>query len=548
MSSQDNSIEEIGRQLNSLESRLARLESILLNIDVKNINIPGEQVRSIASLPASEQLNEEEKDFESRFGRFGLAWMGNIILLFGIAFLTQYLLNIGQRTLSVILGYVASVSIYYLADYLKKSNHIMSFIFKMNALVILYYMTLRLHFFSLSPILPGKAISIILLCLIVVLQVYLSIRDKSQSFAALSVVFVMATAMFSETTHFMLILVSLASAGAAYLYYRYKWEPLLIFTIVLSYIAFFLWLVGNPLMGHPMKLVPDHNYCIIYLFAVGAIYSAVLLLRKRDGSDDLFLTGLTVVNGIFFTLLLTCVVLGFFSKNYVTLFTIITLCCLLYSTVLHSGSDWNFASAYYALYGFMTMSIALYGLFGLPRIYLVLPVQSLIVVSMALWFRNRLIIVMNSMLFLTMLFAYLITSKSINGANFSFALVSLISARIINWKRSRLQIKTDLIRNLYLFTSFFMVLYALYHALPGHLITISWTLTALIYFLLSLILKNVKYRYMALGTMICAAFYLFIIDLAKIELIYRVLALLFLAAISIGISIYYTNRIKKTDI
>jgi hypothetical protein len=46
--------------------------------------------------------------------------------------------------------------------------------------------------------------------------------------------------------------------------------------------------------------------------------------------------------------------------------------------------------------------------------------------------------------------------------------------------------------------------------------------------------------------MICAAIYLFIVDLARIELIYRVLALLFLSAISIGISIYYTNRIKKS--
>jgi uncharacterized membrane protein len=72
-------------------------------------------------------------------------------------------------------------------------------------------------------------------------------------------------------------------------------------------------------------------------------------------------------------------------------------------------------------------------------------------------------------------------------------------------------------------------------------------MAALLYFLLSFILKNVKYRYMALGTMICTAFYLFIIDMARIDIIYRVLAFLFLAAISIGISIYYTNRIKKSD-
>jgi len=92
-----------------------------------------------------------------------------------------------------------------------------------------------------------------------------------------------------------------------------------------------------------------------------------------------------------------------------------------------------------------------------------------------------------------------------------------------------------------------MVLYALIHAVPKQFVTLSWTLAALVYFLISILLKNVKYRYMALGTVICAAFYLFIVDLARIEIVYRVLALLFLAAISIGISIYYTNRIKKSD-
>jgi len=240
------------------------------------------------------------------------------------------------------------------------------------------------------------------------------------------------------------------------------------------------------------------------------------------------------------------VVLRYFPSDYVGLFSIITICCLIYSTILHTKSDWNFASAYYALYGFMAMSIALYGLIGLPRIYLLLAVQSLIVVSMALWFRNRLIVIMNSFLLLIILLVYLLSSTSVNSVNISFALITLISARIVNWKRSRLKIETDLIRNLYLAEGFFMVLYALFHAVPKQFITLSWTIAALLYFLLSFLLKNVKYRYMALGTMICAAIYLFIRDLANIELIYRVLALLVLSAISIGISIYYTNRIKKS--
>jgi hypothetical protein len=193
----------------------------------------------------------------------------------------------------------------------------------------------------------------------------------------------------------------------------------------------------------------------------------------------------------------------------------------------------------------MAMSIFLYGMVGFPDAYLLLSLQSLIVVSIALWFRNRLIIIMNSLLFLAILFIYLATSKSVDGANFSFAIVSLVSARIINWQRERLMIKTDLIRNLYLVIGFFMVMLALFHAVPKQFVALSWTIAALLYFGLSFVLRNVKYRYMALGTMISAAIYLFVVDLARIEVIYRVLALLFLAIVSIGISIYYTNRIRK---
>jgi hypothetical protein len=316
---------------------------------------------------------------------------------------------------------------------------------------------------------------------------------------------------------------------------------------MLVYVAFFMWLFGNPIMDHPLQMLTDHQYGYLYLFVLGGCFSLMPLLRKNDESTDDLLIGATILNGIFFTLLLTLISTKFFSDGYVVMFSAVTVCCLIYSIVLKYISDWKFASAFFALYGFLAMSISLYGMVGLPKVYLLLSVQSLIVVSMALWFRNRLIIVMNSLLFLTILLVYMLSQKSVDGVNFSLALVPLISARIINWQRERLNIKTDLIRNLYLIEGFFMVLFALYHGLPRQFVTLSWTGAALLYFFLSFLLKNIKYRYMALGTMICAAIYLFIIDLASIGIIYRVLALLFLALVSIGISVYYSNRIKRSS-
>lgn len=546
MADQESEIDKLRSQLNSMDLRLRRLESAFAYTDPKNLIASQEQPQAIEGADP-DYLTSEEKGLESQIGRFGLAWMGNIVLLFGITFLTQYLMNLGHQLVAVILGYTASASIFYVADYLKKTNNHLSFMFRMNAQVLLFYITLRLHFFSAEPLIQNRALSIILLLLIVSLQAYLSIRNRSQAFASLSVLFLLTAAVVSDSTLFILPLIILTAGGAMIYLVRYNWKPLFVITIILTYACFAIWLIGDPLMGHPVKLITDGYLSAICLLLLGGIYSIVLIFRDKDASSDDFLIGVTITNGILFTLLLLFIVLSFFSSSYVTLFAGITAGCLIYSIYLHSRSNWNFAPAYYALYGFMAMSIALYGLVGLPKVYLLLSVQSLIVVSMALWFRNKLIVVMNSLLFMTILAIYLLSSKTNNGVNFSFALAALVSARVIHWQSSRLQIETDLLRNLYMIEGFIMVLYALIHGVPKQFVTLSWTMAALMYFLISIILKNVKYRYMALGTMICAAFYLFIVDLARIEIVYRVLALLFLAAISIGISIYYTNRVKKSD-
>jgi hypothetical protein len=545
MADHNEEMEKILDRLNSLELRLSRMESALSKTDMEAL-IGNEALIETSDTPLITNVpDEEERGLESQIGRFGLAWLGNIVLLFGITFLAQYLMNSGFRVVSFLTGFISSALIYILSEYLKKSNIHLAFIFRINALVLLFYITVRLHFFSLTPLIADKTISISLLLMLIALQLYLTVRYKSQTFAALAVLFALTAAVLGDSTNLTLSIVIITAAGAVYSYRRFNWEPLLIITIFLTYLTFFMWLFGNPLSGHPMEMITEHHSGVFYLLALASCFSVASLFRNKDSVSDDFLVSVIIINGIIFTLLLLLMVLRFYSTGYVTLFTALTIYALVFSIILHARSDWNFASAFYALYGFMAMSIALYGVVGLPRVYLLLALQSLLVVSMALWFRNRLIIVMNSILFLIILFVYLLSSKNVNSVNFSFALVALVSARIINWKSSRLHIKTDLIRNLYMAEGFVMMLVALMHAVPKQFVTFSWTMAALLYFLVSLLLKNIKYRYMALGTMICSAFYLFIVDLARIEIVYRILALLFLAALSIGISIYYTNRVKK---
>ena len=545
MADQENELKKIRDQMRSLEVRLRRLEIAMAYSPDRELPVDNEELRNPMENPPVTASSDEDKGLEAQIGRFFLAWMGNIVLLVGITFLTEYMMSLNHQLAAILLGYFAATSIFLISGYLKGSNQHLSFIFRMNAQAILFFVTLRLHFFSSHPLVGSVYLSSFLLILIIAFQVFLAVREKSQTMGGLAVIFALVTAIISDSTLLTPGLIILVAAGAVYWFRSSTWKSLLITSIILTYLSSFIWMIGNPVIGHPVKLTDTKHLVTLCMFALGGIYSFVLYFRDEDPSFDDLLISVTMINGLLFTFLLSFVAISYFSSGYVGLFTGIMLICLIYSVILHSRSSWNFASAFYALYGFMAMSIAIYGLLGFPKVYVLLSVQSLLVVSMALWFRNRLIVVMNSLLFLLILGIYIVSSKSNNGANFGFALVALISARVINWQKSRLQIKTELIRNLYMIEGFIMVLIALIHAVPKQFVTLSWTMAALVYFLLSLLLRNVKYRYMALGTMISAAIYLFIVDLARIEIIYRVLALLFLAAISIGISIYYSNRLKK---
>jgi len=152
---------------------------------------------------------------------------------------------------------------------------------------------------------------------------------------------------------------------------------------------------------------------------------------------------------------------------------------------------------------------------------------------------------MNTILFMGLLIAYFITAESLHAVNFSFAVVALLSARILNWKKQRLQIRTELIRNLFLFTGACMVLFSLHEAVPPHFVTLSWILSALAFFIMSVLIRNVKYRWLGIITVVVSVFYLFLVDLSNISLGYRIIALMFIAAISLGISIFYSRRQKE---
>jgi hypothetical protein len=536
----DPNIEKLLNAYDSLEKRISLIEARLGAADIPVIK-PVEEDREL-NVPAG-----VGEDIEVRIGSHGLAWLGNIVMIFGIMFLMAYANKLGYSLLPTILGYLLAGSIFMVAHKIRKSLSHLDFMLNFSGYILAFYVTLRLHFFSLDPAISQFGTGLAVILVLIALLVVVAVRKESEFLAALSIVFLVATALISGATHATLPLLAAAAALSALLFLRKEWRHQLMLSLFLVYISHLLWLLGNPFLGNPLGVVEMHQHNLIYLFTYAAIFAFIALTPGKESIPERFYLSLVIWNAISFMLLVLMVVLAFYEENYAGIFTAIMVICLTYSVVLYLRRIREFIPALFACFGFMGMSVSVYGYTGLPNAHLLLAIQSLLVMAMALWYRSKIIVVVNTVLYIAILLIYLIAYPSVDSINIVFALVALASARILNWQKERLTLQTDVLRNLYLIAAFFMVLYSLQQAVPPQYVTLSWTLAAAFYLLMNIVLKNFKYRWMAIFTFIATAIYLFVVDLASLQVGYRVLAFLFLAFISIAASVYYTKRLRKKN-
>jgi hypothetical protein len=416
-----------------------------------------------------------------------------------------------------------------------------------GSLLLLFYTTMRLHFFSPSPLVDNASLVFFFLLIVVALQIYLAVRRDSQALAGVGILLGMISALLIDQTHIALPLVVMLSAVAVYLAIRHSWWRLLNASIVLAYAAHLLWLLNNPLAGHSVQAVSGHQYNLVYLFVYAAVFSLPLILTKYVSIDDISLLTMIFLNCLGFSILVFLAVLTHFQKDFPAISLGVCGLFLISSIAQWIRTNQQLGPAIYACFAFMALSIAIYGYAAIPDSFLWLSVQSLLVVSISLWFRSRILVVVNSFIYVGVLVGYFALSPSSHPVNFGFALVALASARVMNWQKERLTLRTELLRNVYLFIAFVLIFYALYRAVPAQYVTLSWTLTAVGYFLLSYLLKSVKYRLMAISAMLVTVLYLFAVDLARLDPRFRVAAFLFLGLMAVMISLYYTKIRKPLD-
>ena len=543
-STTDRDLVRMSDLLKNLEDRIYRIEQYL--------DLPAMTVRGEPSEPEGRPgPAKEEDDLEYEIGQNWFAKAGIVVIALGAAFVLTFPYEGLPSFLPGLIGYVIVAGILGLSRFWRQSFPLISRYLFGGAMALSYFATLRLYFFGVeSPLTTDTLFGVLLLVVVVILNIIFAVRRRSVYLISLSVTMGYATAIVVGVPWFLLAAITALSALTSFLRVKYQLSGLITYGIALSYTTHFLWSINNPFLGNKIQFVESPHVSIYFLLTYAILFALGVLLRRDDRPEritSLFVASLNSLGsyGLFLLLTLTSFQVAFAASHIVAAIVFIAL-----AIAFWVREESRYSTFVYAMLGYMALTVAILKEFEPPNIFVWLSLVSIIVVSTAVWFRSRFIIVANFFIYITIvLAAFLVAPGEVSVASVSFGVVALLSARILNWQQHRLELKTDLMRNAYLISAFFLFPYATYHLVPTEYLSVSWIAVALVYYALSAVIKTQKYRWMGHSTLILTILSVLIIGIIKLEPEYRVISFLALGSVLVVVSLVYNRlRVRRREV
>lgn len=542
--SENPSLDEIVRFLIKLDERISNIES---RLQITPSDEPYVEEKEVQKTSDIKEIINREDNLEYRIGQFWFAKVGIVVLIIGLAFLLTLPYENSLSAFPTILGYFLSGGLIILSRYWQKNfPHISGFILG-GGFVLSFFTTLRLYYFSLNPTVTNPTFEIILLLIISGLTLIYSVKKGSVYLTAVSITLGYLTALVSDQPSFIFIMLTILASLVVYFTLKYKWSYLIIYGIIITYLIHLIWFFNNPLLGKPLQPVSGPVFNVIFLLIYASVFYLGNILRDKFIPENINIISITALNtagaySIFLLITLTT------THSYVGFYHLLaSILFLTFSIIFWVREKSRFSTFIIAMFGYLALSVAIIIQFPVPNFFIWLCWQSLLVVTTAVWFRSKFIVVTNFIIYLLVLIAYLAMEGKIDAVSISYGIVALLSARVLNWKKDRLELRTEYMRNAYLIIALFIIPYALYNFIPGGLVSISWVALAFLYYILSLILRNKKYRWMAILTLLLTVVYVFILGITSEDFTYKIISFLVLGVVLVTVSLIYARSKSKTD-
>jgi hypothetical protein len=414
--------------------------------------------------------------------------------------------------------------------------------------LLFYIAFLRLFHFTSTPLLSNNLVKIIGLTLLTCGFFGISWKKNSIYLISLSLTLFAATILLSNATSIILIGQVLIATFSVYFYLKNKHNTFYIFSVLLISISHCLWAMGNPLVSGSLKLTDNTGLNLIFLLIYTIIFSSTIWM-SRSGEDNLVQRiSHAVLNGFIYFIIYSIISVlqknhGFLLHQALFFFVYFGL-----ATSFWFREKQNYSTVVYSLLAFAALSIGIIGSTGIPLVYIYLIWQSLLVAAAAIWFKSKNIIVANFLIFMLVFVAYSAAVGFHGIINISFGLVALISARILNWQRHRLTLKTELMRNTYLAVALFSLPIVLLKSLPHQWVGLSWIGLTIAYYLFSVILENYKYRWMGHLNLLATIIFVFTYGSEWMGPDQRILTFIALGVVLILMSLLFAKFRRKSTL
>ncbi len=541
--SKDHSSEELFNYLKNLDERISKIEQKLqISVNYENKELLDVNVNETIVELSSE---EKEERLEFQIGQFWLAKLGILIFFIGVAFLMSFPFKHIPVIVDIIFGYAFFVVVYFISIHWRDIYSHLSDYLLGGGLFLFYFTTLRMHFFGNGILISETPVEVILLSVTVAIILFISIKRKSNYLILLSLILGYVTALVSNNPYSVFGFLTLLSLLTVYFKLKYNWHTFIFAGIFLTYISHFLWFMNNPVLGNTLQPVQGPSINLMFLLIYAVIFASGERLRKSPFPENATVVFSSILNAggcYFLFFLITFVNKDASASLYHLIASIIFITIAIQFWLKEKSKSSTFI---YAMLGYFALTVAIIYEFKSPGFFILLCWQSIIVLSTAVWFRSKYIVLANFVIYILIFVTYLILEGKLSTTSLSFGIVALLSARILNWKKDRLELTTEQMRNAYLLTALVIIPYALFHAMPEGWASVSWIVVAIIYYALSVILKSKKYRWMALATLGLTVGYVFIIGITNEDFTYKIISFLALGLVMLVISVLYTKKKRK---
>ncbi len=521
-----------------LEERIARIERQLGLAREVAMPIAPEPVQ-VAVAPAPDGADE---DLEFEVGQNWFAVAGILALAIGAAFMLSLPYARLPAAVPSLIGVVVAAGLFWLAHAWQRAFELVASYLRGAGMALLYFATLRLYFFGAQHALSTESfIGRALLVLVVALNLAIAWRRGSPWLTGLALLTGYVTAIAIGSAWFVLVAFVALSALMVVASLRARWPRFGVVGIPLSYATYFIWAIGNPFLGGAWHFVSAPAFAPAFILAVVAIFAAGAALRPNPATEDASTSIGVLLNCSFGYLIFLVHTLAAFASDLAVAHGIASTVFLTLAVVFWVRERSRVSTFFYAMTGYGALSIAIMKATAVPEVFVWLSLQSIVVVSTAVWFRSRFIVVANFLIFVAIILGYIVLAERETGISIGFGIVALVSARILNWQKDKLELKTELMRNAYLGSAFLVFPYGLYHFVPVKHVGLSWVGLALVYYVLNLIVQNRKYRWMGHATLLLTTCYLVVVGTQRFEPVYRIISFLVLGTVLLIVSLSFTR-------